>query len=179
MEQAFNDQVRPKLDAIHRIRPYLKDENVELPAIVVVGDQSAGKTSLLESLSRVNLPRGEEIVTRCPLQLQLRQGKQHASIRYDNPQNPEKAYIKEDIALERIAEEVRDATNILCGKEANIKNLLITLQVSRPDAPTLTLIDLPGIVRVRTGDQPDDIEDQVEKLILHHAAGLLSSMYDV
>jgi interferon-induced GTP-binding protein Mx1 len=40
--------------------------------IVVVGDQSHGKTSLLEALSTVDLPRGEGIKTRCPLVLQLR-----------------------------------------------------------------------------------------------------------
>merc|ERR1719460_1939543 len=44
-----------------------------LPQIAVVGSQSVGKTSVLESLvGRDFLPRGSGIVTRRPLVLQLR-----------------------------------------------------------------------------------------------------------
>ena len=41
----------------------------------------------------------------------------------------------------------------------------ITLTVSRPDLPDLTLVDLPGIVRVPIGDQPSDIYDQISEVI--------------
>lgn len=45
---------------------------VELPQIVVVGAQSSGKSSVLESLvGRTFLPRGPGVVTRRPLVLQL------------------------------------------------------------------------------------------------------------
>ena len=62
--QEYDSQVRPILDAIDRVRPYLAGENIELPAIVVVGDQSSGKSSVLESISGIALPRGTNIVTR-------------------------------------------------------------------------------------------------------------------
>lgn len=62
--EQYNQTVRPVLDAIDRVRPYLAGENIELPAIVVVGDQSSGKSSVLESISGVSLPRGTNIVTR-------------------------------------------------------------------------------------------------------------------
>ena len=46
--------------------------SLDLPQIVVVGGQSSGKSSVLESLvGRSFLPRGTGIVTRCPLILQL------------------------------------------------------------------------------------------------------------
>ena len=46
---------------------------IELPQIVVVGGQSTGKSSVLESIvGRDFLPRGSGIVTRCPLILQLK-----------------------------------------------------------------------------------------------------------
>lgn len=48
------------------------DEPLDLPQIVVVGSQSSGKSSVLESLvGRDFLPRGSGIVTRRPLILQL------------------------------------------------------------------------------------------------------------
>ena len=47
--------------------------SIELPQIVVVGAQSTGKSSVLESIvGKDFLPRGSGIVTRCPLVLQLR-----------------------------------------------------------------------------------------------------------
>ena len=44
--------------------------SIELPQIVVIGAQSSGKSSVLESIvGRDFLPRGSGIVTRCPLVL--------------------------------------------------------------------------------------------------------------
>lgn len=46
---------------------------IELPQIIVVGSQSTGKSSILESIvGKDFLPRGSGIVTRCPLVLQLK-----------------------------------------------------------------------------------------------------------
>lgn len=42
-----------------------------------------------------------------------------------------------------------------------ISHELISLEVSSPHVPDLTLIDLPGITRVAVGNQPYDIEYQV------------------
>mgnify|MGYP000297676542 CR=1 FL=1 len=48
-------------------------ESIQLPQIVVVGAQSSGKSSVLESIvGRDFLPRGSGIVTRRPLILQLK-----------------------------------------------------------------------------------------------------------
>ncbi|MFQ6649013.1 hypothetical protein Gotur_022207 [Gossypium turneri] len=49
-------------------------EGIQLPTIVVVGDQSSGKSSVLESLAGVNLPRSQGICTRVPLIIRLVQG---------------------------------------------------------------------------------------------------------
>ena len=48
---------------------------INLPSIVVVGDQSSGKSSVLEAISGVNLPRGDGIMTRVPIQLRLRKSR--------------------------------------------------------------------------------------------------------
>ena len=47
-------------------------DSIQLPQIVIVGSQSSGKSSVIESLvGRSILPRGTGIVTRRPLILQL------------------------------------------------------------------------------------------------------------
>ena len=61
--------------AINKLQRVLTDlglEKVGLPTIAVVGAQSSGKSSVLESVvGRDFLPRGSGIVTRAPLILQL------------------------------------------------------------------------------------------------------------
>ncbi|CAJ2505850.1 Uu.00g132440.m01.CDS01 [Anthostomella pinea] len=42
-----------------------------LPELVLVGDQSAGKSSLMSGLAMVNLPRSAGVGTRCPLHIRL------------------------------------------------------------------------------------------------------------
>ena len=72
LEKAFEEDVRPFIDIIDELRSLGLDKDVPLPAVVVVGDQSAGKSSVLEAISGVELPRGTNIVTRCPLELRLK-----------------------------------------------------------------------------------------------------------
>lgn len=72
LDRLFHAKIRPLLDAVDTLRGLLRDEpEFQLPTIVVVGDQSSGKSSVLEALSGVALPRGREITTRCPLVLRL------------------------------------------------------------------------------------------------------------
>lgn len=54
----------------------LRDLGVEilglpLPKIVVVGDQSTGKSSLIEGISEIKVPRHAGLCTRCPLEINL------------------------------------------------------------------------------------------------------------
>lgn len=148
--------------------------DIELPAIVVVGDQSSGKSSVLESISGIALPRGGNLVTRCPLQLALRRGPtETALLSYTDP-NDSSQQVCRKLALEDIPGAVEEATNRLAGTNSGLVPALISLQVTTRDAPDLTLIDLPGIVRVPIGDQPADIEKQIKDLIHKHIEGLFA-----
>jgi len=46
--------------------------DIFLPRIAVIGKQSAGKSSLIEAISKVKLPRAEERCTRVPMEVLLR-----------------------------------------------------------------------------------------------------------
>ena len=154
----FRQQVRPLLDVVDRVRPYLATEKIELPAIVVVGDQSSGKSSVLESLSGVALPRGTNIVTRCPLELQLRNDSETYAV-ITRPASvglfggdPGKTVSERLDRLEDIGPAIERFTNEVAGANKGVSERPISLRVHRPDAPDLTLIDLPGAWRcVRRG----------------------------
>lgn len=60
------------------------------------------------------------------------------------------------------------AQNDLAGQGKGISHEMITLEVESSLVPDLTLIDLPGIARVATGDQPLDIEKQVREEFSSH-----------
>jgi len=63
--------VKVLLHAINDLARHGIDTTVPLPKIVVVGNQSAGKSSLIEAISDIKVPRDVGTCTRCPLQITL------------------------------------------------------------------------------------------------------------
>ncbi|XP_064799946.1 interferon-induced GTP-binding protein Mx-like isoform X2 [Oncorhynchus masou masou] len=155
------ERVRPFIDLVDDMRSIGIDKELPLPSIAVVGDQSSGKSSVLETLSGVALPRGTGIVTRCPLLLQLcndRTVKWEAVISYGG----------KDFEFDEPSEVVRhveQAQNMLAGKGVGICEDLITLKITSSTVCDLSLIDLPGITRVAVKGQPEDIGVQINNLI--------------
>lgn len=49
----------------------IEDQGIELPKICVVGDQSTGKSSLIEGMSEIKVPRSAGTCTRCPMEINL------------------------------------------------------------------------------------------------------------
>uniref|UniRef100_A0A671NFU7 Interferon-induced GTP-binding protein Mx n=1 Tax=Sinocyclocheilus anshuiensis TaxID=1608454 RepID=A0A671NFU7_9TELE len=107
----------------------------------------------------LNLPASAVIgiVTRCPLVLKRKK------ITKGNNWHGVLSYKKQEKKLKDPAE-IENAT-ILAGKGEGISHDMITLEIQSSDVPDLTLIDLPGIARIATGNQPVDIEEQIKGLI--------------
>lgn len=147
--------------------------NLDLPQITVVGGQSSGKSSVLESLvGRSFLPRGTGIVTRRPLILQLyniasdKENDKNATSSKEEwgefLHKPGKKYF--DFA--KIRTEIVNETDRLTGKNKGVVMEPIHLKIYSPHVLSLTLVDLPGIAKVPVGDQPADIEQYVSLAIL-------------
>ena len=64
-------QVSKKLGLFERVRAVCHSESIPIPGVVVVGDQSSGKSSLLENISGIRFPRSQTTCTRMPCVLQL------------------------------------------------------------------------------------------------------------
>ncbi|KAE8374985.1 P-loop containing nucleoside triphosphate hydrolase protein [Aspergillus bertholletiae] len=52
----------------------IEDNRIALPKICVIGDQSAGKSSLIEGMSEIKVPRSAGTCTRCPMEINLSEG---------------------------------------------------------------------------------------------------------
>ncbi|XP_067392320.1 dynamin-1-like protein isoform X3 [Emydura macquarii macquarii] len=162
---------------------------IQLPQIVVVGTQSSGKSSVLESLvGRDLLPRGTGIVTRRPLILQLvhvspedrRQtsGDENDPATWKNPRHLTKGIDAEEWGkflhtknkiytdFDEIRQEIENETERISGNNKGISPEPIHLKIFSPNVVNLTLVDLPGMTKVPVGDQPKDIELQIRELIL-------------
>ena len=72
LAETHEKKIRPWLDLIDSLRAQGVHEDLGLPQIAVMGDQSSGKSSVLEAISGVPFPRGTGLVTRCPTQLLMK-----------------------------------------------------------------------------------------------------------
>ncbi|CAI2359444.1 unnamed protein product [Moneuplotes crassus] len=136
---------------------------IDLPRIAVVGAQSSGKSSVLESIVGEDfLPRGTGIVTRCPLILQLiyHEGDTVANFSH----LPEK-WISN---FNEVRNEIEKRTNTLAGSDKKIVNLPIYLTIYSKNVPNLTLIDLPGFTKLDLDDQEAGISKDIEALVMEY-----------
>ena len=165
IDVSYKQEIRPLLDVIDKLRNLnITKEGIQLPTIVVVGDQSSGKSSVLESLAGVKLPRGQGICTRVPLVMRLKscKDKAQASISIEHFDK------KEQIEEYQITKKIESATAAIAGVGSGISYVPITLEVVRMETPDLTMVDLPGITRVPIPGQPADIYEQISEIIKHY-----------
>ncbi|PSS11660.1 Dynamin-related protein like [Actinidia chinensis var. chinensis] len=132
-----------------------------LPSIAVVGGQSSGKSSVLESIvGKDFLPRGSGIVTRRPLVLQLHridEGREYAEFLH----LPRKRFT--DFAAVR--KEIADETDRETGRTKQISSVPIHLSIYSPNVVNLTLIDLPGLTKVAVDGQPESVVHDIENMV--------------
>ncbi|OAY59672.1 dynamin-related protein 5A [Manihot esculenta] len=133
-----------------------------LPAIAVVGGQSSGKSSVLESIvGKDFLPRGSGIVTRRPLVLQLHKSDEGSREYAEFLHLPRKRFT--DFAAVR--KEIQDETDRETGRTKQISSVPIHLSIYSPNVVNLTLIDLPGLTKVAVEGQPDSIVQDIENMV--------------
>ncbi|XP_008799598.1 dynamin-related protein 5A [Phoenix dactylifera] len=132
-----------------------------LPAIAVVGGQSSGKSSVLESIvGKDFLPRGSGIVTRRPLVLQLHridEGREYAEFMH----LPRRRFTD----FGAVRKEIQDETDRETGRTKQISPVPIHLSIYSPSVVNLTLIDLPGLTKVAVEGQPDSVVADIENMV--------------
>ncbi|PFH47395.1 hypothetical protein AMATHDRAFT_6772 [Amanita thiersii Skay4041] len=184
---------RNTLDLINKLHNTGVQIDIDLPQIAVIGQQSAGKSSLIESISGITLPRAAGACTRCPTECRLSQSDKPwqcvVSLRFTTDANGQPlgqarnevfgSIIKDKSEVEeRIKRAQRailnpssppakflDGEDEDTGSELSFSRNCVSLQISGPDVADLSFCDLPGLIAsVRTGGNANDIQ-LVESLI--------------
>ncbi|BFZ10383.1 hypothetical protein BsWGS_13421 [Bradybaena similaris] len=168
----------PVINKLQDVFNTVGSETIQLPQIVVIGNQSSGKSSVLETLVGHDfLPRGTGIVTRRPLVLQLLHvSKDNSRIRHEDGQKNSAQewakflHTKNKIYTDfkEVCKEIENETDRMSGTNKGICPEPIVLKIYSNKVVNLTLIDLPGLTKVPVGDQPPDIENQIRDLCIHY-----------
>ncbi|ATY65794.1 interferon-induced GTP-binding Mx2 [Cordyceps militaris] len=165
----------------------LRDKNIgkyfPIPQLVAVGDQSSGKSSLLESLTGIPFPRGQELCTRYATQITHRRESESfitvSIIPGPGASANEKATLEKfHISVSTTAElhdqlpTILDQVNELMGiRTPNNPNGtktfsedVLKIEKCGPNEDYLTVIDVPGIFRITT----DNVTTEADKAMVRN-----------
>ncbi|CRG99226.1 dynamin-like protein, putative [Plasmodium relictum] len=162
------DKLVPIVNKLQNVlSSFISSEALSLPHIAVVGAQSVGKTSLLESLVGLSfMPKGEDIVTRTPIIIQLTNSKSeecYCTLTYSDYENNKVEKHIDDFTI--LNQMLVDVTEEITGGNKCIKETPIIIEIHKNDVLDLTLIDLPGLTKVPVGNQPYNVEEQIVNLV--------------
>ncbi|KAK9240036.1 hypothetical protein V1525DRAFT_396677 [Lipomyces kononenkoae] len=133
---------------------------VQLPSIVVIGSQSSGKSSVLEAIvGHEFLPKGNNMVTRRPIELTLINSPDAAAEYGDFPA----LKLGKITDFAQIQRTLTDLNLAIPDSEA-VSDDPIRLNIYSPHVPDLTLIDLPGYIQIAAADQPETLKSKIMAL---------------
>ncbi|KAM0513409.1 hypothetical protein ACHAPE_007873 [Trichoderma viride] len=151
------------LNTVDSLRSQGISHYISLPQIIVCGDQSSGKSSVLEAISGVSFPVSSGLCTRFPTELILRTAAdisvKVSIIPHERPSKSEKDplsdYHEKLDSIQELPELIENAKAVMGIKTLGkaFSNDLLRIEISGPDRPHLTIVDLPGLIHSETKNQ--------------------------
>lgn len=164
VDDTTNDEMLNLTRQMIEIRNILEridtSNNIKLPSIVVIGSQSSGKSSVLESIvGREFLPKGSNMVTRRPIELTLVNSPDLASEVAEFP-----ALNLNGMTDFSSVQKMLFDLNMQVPAHECVSDNPIQLTIRSPRVPDLSLVDLPGYIQVEAADQPPELKRKIKNL---------------
>ena len=169
LEDFQSDEQRLVLDTVAQIRKCGLEAILPLPQIAVCGNQSSGKSSVLEALTEVPFPRNDNLCTRFATEITLRRAPVDSLRLSIIPDEKRSASEKTTIAA--FSEVIADFAELptVMSKAATVMGLVssgadssvapstrafakdvLSFEIEGPTRPQLTVVDVPGLIQNAT-----------------------------
>ncbi|OMP88536.1 Interferon-induced GTP-binding protein MxB [Diplodia seriata] len=181
-----NDSMRSLLSVVDELRHVGLNHVLSLPQLVVCGDQSSGKSSVLEAMTRIPFPRDAMLCTRFATEVNLcRDPEQSITAKIVPGDTGSTAHRDKLLAFRKsmtdyseLPDLMREATKLMesADPDANTPKLtaffshMLSITVSGPEYSPLTLVDLPGLIHTETASQSKHDVDFIDHLVQDYIA---------
>jgi GTPase SAR1 family protein len=156
------------LNIVDSLRAEGLGEITALPQLIVCGDQSSGKSSVLEAISGIPFPRKENTCTRFATEVILRRSPESRISVSVVPSRDRKQADREKLLKFRhqlstpddfpdLFDKAKDAMLNVPGK--SFSKDILRIEFCGPSQPQLTLVDLPGLIHSHIEAEQQTPED--------------------
>lgn len=170
-----------RLEQIAELRAQGIGDHVDLPQLVVCGDQSAGKSSILEGITSLPFPRQEGLCTKFPTEIILRHSEGNQTIQAsilpvascaEQTKVKLQSYRRYLESFKKLPESIATAGSLmgLRGFEgiddgpAFLQGTL-RIEVTGPVGLHLTVVDLPGLISVANEEQTEEDVHVIQTMV--------------
>ncbi|MCJ1467777.1 hypothetical protein MMC07_006402 [Pseudocyphellaria aurata] len=172
------------IDTINLLRSQGISRYVRLPQLIVCGDQSSGKSSVLEAISGVRFPTKDNLCTRFATELILRKDPTTSTTVSIIPGAERSEEEKEKLLNFKmppvgvddfpfLIDEAKKAMGLDTGTNA-FSNDVLRVVISGPEQPHLTVVDLPGLIHAENKHQSAMDVHFVSSLVRSYMANIRS-----
>ncbi|EKG13721.1 hypothetical protein MPH_09187 [Macrophomina phaseolina MS6] len=170
-----------RLNQINRVRANGIGDYISLPQLVVCGDQSSGKSSVLEGITGIPFPRADGLCTRFATEIILRHDLYEERIcatiipnayRTQADRESFRSYYKELADFSELPRVITEAKQMmrLRGTDGALDGPsfsadILRIEVIGRTGLHLTVVDLPGLISVANDEQSDEDVDLVSQLV--------------
>jgi GTPase SAR1 family protein len=166
LEGLQSDEQRRVLDTVAQIRKCGLESVLSLPQLVMCGDQSSGKSSVLEAPTEIPFPRNDNLCTRFATEIILRRAAVNSITVKVIPDSTRPA--QEQASIKSFTAGITDFAQLsgIMNKAMGVMGLdpastsrpkprafakdVLSIEIEGPTRPQLTLVDIPGLIQTET-----------------------------
>lgn len=169
----------PDSRALHHVSDSLSACGVKkspnVPSIVVVGDRSSGKSSVLEAISCIRFPKEDAPCTQFATVFVFRPASKprvRVTIKWADPSKPPKIFERTAFHEDDLADIIKEARELInfTPSGSKISRDVLSLEIDGPELHPLAMVDLPGLLDESKATEPSTDSKIVDDLLKNYVS---------